>query len=586
MMSLYCNQGHKNRNGSRFCTECGEMLWLSAGEVLEKRYRLMRQLAAGGFGRTYLAENLHRFNERCVLKEFAPQVHGDRELEKAKELFEREAGALYNLTHPQLPRFLEFFQAETKDGVSCLFLAQDYIEGETYYDLLRSRGSFSEGEVREFLSKILPVLSYVHTQGVIHRDIAPDNIILRNVDQMPVLIDFGGVKQVAATVVSKFTGLGMPTLLGKQGYAPEEQMRQGKVYPSSDLYALAVTALVLLTAKEPQELYDSYNGTWQWRKEIKVSSQLEAVLQKMLAYKPGDRFSQAQEVLQALQASVPQKTPALNISQLRTINVLGRKPDKTHHSQLQQQKTPALNISQLRTINVLGRKPDKTHHSQLQHQQTQVITPPANNHITNWHFGWLRSLLVKATTVGLVAVAGTSAWVLANSVMRTPLLTPTAQESPTNTADLATRLQEIVSRRQALQIREAFFVGLVDDSFHRQHPELNGRSLKSNTADAALRSNWFTIAEQMLDKLEQAELSLDVRRRLGSYTQQNYAAWQQQADQKQLGNYTSDRLTEETNQRFYRLFPEERKKQLKLNTLGQIWYAIAAEQVEQVKARK
>jgi len=552
MMSLYCNQGHKNRNGSRFCTECGEMLWLSAGEVLEKRYRLVRQLASGGFGRTYLAENLHRFNECCVLKEFAPQVHGDRELEKAKELFEREAGALYNLTHPQLPRFLEFFQAETKDGVNCLFLAQDYIEGETYYDLLRSRGSFSESEVREFLCKLLPVLSYVHTQGVIHRDIAPDNIILRNVDQMPVLIDFGGVKQVAATVVSKFTGLGMPTLLGKQGYAPEEQMRQGKVYPSSDLYALAVTALVLLTGKEPQELYDSYNGTWQWRKEIKVSSQLEAVLQKMLAYKPGDRFSQAQEVLQALQASVPQKTPALNISQLRTINVLGRKPDTTHNSQ-------------------------------LQHQQTQVITPPANNPITNWHFGWLRSLLVKATTVGLVAVAGTSAWVLANSVMRTPLLTPTAQESPTNTADLATRLQEIVSRRQALQIREAFFVGLVDDSFHRQHPELNGRSLKSDTKDAALRSNWFAIAEQMLDKLEQAELSLDVRRRLGSYTQQNFVAWQQQADQRQLGNYTSDRLTKETNQKFYRLFPEERGKQLKLNTSGQIWYAIAADQVNQLK---
>ncbi|MBE9192435.1 serine/threonine protein kinase [Gloeocapsopsis crepidinum LEGE 06123] len=551
-MSLYCNQGHKNRNGSRFCTECGEMLWLSAGEVLEKRYRLVRQLASGGFGRTYLAENLHRFNECCVLKEFAPQVRGDRELEKAKELFEREAGALYNLTHPQLPRFLEFFQAETKDGVNCLFLAQDYIEGETYYDLLRSRGSFSESEVREFLCKLLPVLSYVHTQGVIHRDIAPDNIILRNVDQMPVLIDFGGVKQVAATVVSKFTGLGMPTLLGKQGYAPEEQMRQGKVYPSSDLYALAVTALVLLTAKEPQELYDSYNGTWQWRKEIKVSSQLEAVLQKMLAYKPGDRFSQAQEVLQALQASMPQKTPALNISQLRTINVLGRKPDKTHNSQ-------------------------------LQHQQTQVITPPANNPITNWHFGWLRSLLVKATTVGLVAVAGTSAWVLANSVMRTPLLTPTAQESPTNTADLATRLQEIVSRRQALQIREAFFVGLVDDSFHRQHPELNGRSLKSDPKDAALRSNWFAIAEQMLDKLEQAELSLDVRRRLGSYTQQNFVAWQQQADQRQLGNYTSDRLTKETNQKFYRLFPEERGKQLKLNTTGQIWYAIAADRVNRLK---
>lgn len=561
MMHLYCNQGHKNQSGSRFCIECGEPLWLPAGEVLEKRYRLVRQLAAGGFGRTYLAENLHRFNERCVLKEFAPQVKGDRELEKAKELFEREAGALYNLTHPQLPRFLEFFQAETRDGVSCLFLAQDYIEGETYYDLLRSHGAFSEGEVRQFLCKLLPILSYIHAQGVVHRDIAPDNIIQRNSDQMPVLIDFGGVKQVAATVVSRFTGLGMPTLLGKQGYAPEEQMRQGKAFPNSDLYALAVTALVLLTGKEPQDLYDSYKGTWQWRKEIKVSPQLEAVLQKMLAYKPGDRFSKAEEVLEALQASTPQKTPTLNISQLRTINFLGRKPDNTMRN------------SQSQEI-------------QTQQKGTQVIAPSANNPL-KLNVGWLRPLLVKVTSIGLVGLAATSAWVLANSVMRTPSLNPIAQRSPTNTANSAARLQKVVNRRQALQIREAFFIGLVDDLFHREHPELNGRSLKPDGKDAALRNDWFTIAEQMLDKLEQAELTPAVRRRLGSYSEKHYASWQQQANQGKLGGYTSEELTRETNQKFYRLFPQERGKKLKLNTFGQIWYAIAAERVNQVKqARK
>lgn len=530
---------------------CGEPLWMPTGEVLEKRYRLVRQLAAGGFGRTYLAENLHRFNERCVLKEFAPQVHGDRELEKAKELFEREAGALYNLNHPQLPRFLEFFQAETK-GVNCLFLAQDFIEGDTYYDLMRSRGSFTENEVRQFLCKILPVLSYIHAQGVIHRDIAPDNIMLRSSDTMPVLIDFGGVKQIAATVVSKFTGQGMPTLLGKPGYAPEEQMRYAKVYPNSDLYALAVTALVLLTAKEPQDLYDSYQASWRWS-EIKVSPQLQAVLQKMLAYQPGDRFSQAEEVLQALQASPPQKLPILNISQLRTINVLGRKPAQTSHNQTQIPTPP---------------------------KNTQ-ITAPSANHPLKFNLGWVRQLLVKATTVGLVGLAATSAWVFANTVMRTQSFNPIAGRSPTTNA--AARLENIVNRRQDLQIREAFFVSLVDESFHRQHPELNGRSLKSGDQDAELRNSWFSMAEQMLDKLEQAELTTSTRSRLGSYTQQNYTTWQQQADQGQLGNYTSNQLTQDTNQKFYRLFPQERGRQLKQNTLGQIWYAIAAEQINQIK---
>ena len=107
MVQLYCAQRHENQIGSRFCIHCGEPLWLASGYILEKRYRIVSQLAAGGFGRTYLAEDLHRFDERCVLKEFAPQVESCG-LQKAKELFKREASALHKLTHPQLPKFREF----------------------------------------------------------------------------------------------------------------------------------------------------------------------------------------------------------------------------------------------------------------------------------------------------------------------------------------------------------------------------------------------------------------------------------------------------------------------------------------------
>jgi len=96
---------------------------------------------------------------------------------------------------------------------------------------------------------------------------------------MPVLIDFGGVKQVEVTKVYQLGKLRLEERL-----RPEEQWRQGQVFPNSDLYALAVTALVLLTGKEPEELYDSYKGIWLQR-EISVSSQLETVLQKMLVSK-------------------------------------------------------------------------------------------------------------------------------------------------------------------------------------------------------------------------------------------------------------------------------------------------------------
>jgi serine/threonine-protein kinase len=328
MMPLYCSQGHDNPPSNRFCQKCGQKLPLAIGQTLDKRYRIVSHLGQGGFGRTYLAEALHRFNELCVLKEFAPQVQGATELQKAKELFEREAGALHKLRHPQLPGFWELFQADMGGGVGCLFLVQDYIEGQTYFDLFKSGKRLRQAEVTQFLCQMLPLLSYIHSQGVIHRDISPDNIILRNSDHLPVLIDFGGVKQVAVTAVSKFTNLGaVETRLGKKGYAPAEQLRQGQVFVNSDLYSLAVTALVLVTGKEPSALYDSYQGNWRWGHDISVTPQLEAVLKKMLAHKPGDRFAYAADVLQALQSQIPLTLPPStnsNISQMYTRGTVGQ----------------------------------------------------------------------------------------------------------------------------------------------------------------------------------------------------------------------------------------------------------------------
>ena len=130
-MPLYCTKNHINQSGSGFCTSCGEVLWLLPGYILASRYRISQHLGHGGFGRTYLAEDLHRFNERCVLKQFAPQEQATNQLEKAKALFEREASALYKLSHPQLPAFREFFAADLGKGAKGLFLAQDYIEGTT-----------------------------------------------------------------------------------------------------------------------------------------------------------------------------------------------------------------------------------------------------------------------------------------------------------------------------------------------------------------------------------------------------------------------------------------------------------------------
>jgi serine/threonine protein kinase len=173
-MQVYCSKQHTNINGNRFCTHCGEPLAIDVGQIIDNRYQIIRQLGQGGFGRTYLAEDKKKSHETCVLKEFAPQVQQQQDLQKAKELFEREANVLKKLQHPQIPRFHASLQVNigTKDF---FFLVQDYVDGDNFDQLLEQRRSqgkvFSEEEVITLLHQILPVLSYIHSKDVVHRDI-------------------------------------------------------------------------------------------------------------------------------------------------------------------------------------------------------------------------------------------------------------------------------------------------------------------------------------------------------------------------------------------------------------------------------
>jgi serine/threonine protein kinase len=313
MNVIFCTQcGRQNPAGSRFCSGCGGSLQdqhaastgLTPGTRLRDRYIIRRLLGQGGFGRTYLSEDTGRFNEQVALKEFTPSVQGTYALQKAEELFQREAATLHRLQHPQIPRFWEIFQHQKR-----LFLVEDYVEGHTYQDLLQQylqQGkTFSEAEILQMLRQLLPVLSYLHRQGVIHRDISPDNIILSSKTGVPVLIDLGGVKQAAIDVASQIAQSNNPaassgTRLGKIGYAPDEQLRMGIVAPHSDLYALAVTAIVLMTGKQPQELIDPYTMNWIWNQHVKVSSLLANLLNRMLAKEPYQRFQSADEILAVL----------------------------------------------------------------------------------------------------------------------------------------------------------------------------------------------------------------------------------------------------------------------------------------------
>ena len=268
---------------------------LSRGTEINNRYLIQRVLGQGGCGRTYLALDKQRFDEPCVLKEFVPSATTIQGVQKSRELFIREARILYQLQHSQIPKFLGWFEESGR-----LFLVQEYVDGKTYATLLEERDkrgqTFSEAEVSQWLLDMLPVLDYIHKRGIVHRDIAPDNIMRPKGQTVPKLIDFGVVKEVAIQLEAKQKG----TLVGKQGYSPPEQMLAGRCFPSSDLYALAVTALVLLSGKAPNEFFDNQTLKLKWRNSIKVSDRFARILAKMLDHIPQNRYQSAKEVLEIL----------------------------------------------------------------------------------------------------------------------------------------------------------------------------------------------------------------------------------------------------------------------------------------------
>ncbi|MEA5517070.1 serine/threonine-protein kinase [Nodularia sp. UHCC 0506] len=295
---------------------------ITVGSILQDRYRIIQILGQGEFSRTYLAEDERRFHEFCAIKELSSATEAEA-WEKAQALFQQEAATLYQIEHPQIPKFREKFAQYQR-----LFLVEDYVAGKTYRTLLTERlaagQTFTEAEVLQFIRSLLPVLEHIHSRRIIHRDISPENIILRDDDTKPVLIDFGMVKELATRLQSPDSTL--VTNVGKLGFAPPEQMQSGEAYPHSDLYALAVTGIFLLTGKEVNELFDATQLTWNWQQWVKVNPRFAQVINQMLSHLPGDRYQSAVDVMQALQILDTPSISTPELSQVQTIAV-GRRPD-------------------------------------------------------------------------------------------------------------------------------------------------------------------------------------------------------------------------------------------------------------------
>ncbi|MBW4649538.1 MAG: pentapeptide repeat-containing protein [Kastovskya adunca ATA6-11-RM4] len=284
----------KNPPHVELCQACGSKI------LLHNRYRVTKALGQGGFGATFLAMDESLPGEpSCVIKQLRPATTVGSVLQMARELFQREAQTLGKIgNHPQVPRLLDYFEDQQQ-----FYLVQEYISGFTLQQQVRQSGPLSEAGAKQFLSEILPLLQYIHSQQVIHRDIKPANLIRREQDCKLVLIDFGAVKnqvnQAASVSTSDQTAL-TNFAIGTPGFAPPEQMAMRPVY-ASDIYAVGVTCIFLLTGKSPKDLdYNPSTGEMVWQKYVSISDHFADVLRKMLEASVRYRYQSSEEILRAL----------------------------------------------------------------------------------------------------------------------------------------------------------------------------------------------------------------------------------------------------------------------------------------------
>ena len=391
-------------------------------KLLNNRYQVIQVLGAGGFGETFLAEDMHMpSRRRCVIKQLKPVTNSPQTYQLIQNRFEREAATLEFLGEgsEQIPKLFAYF-SETGQ----FYLVQEWIQGQTLGDIVKAQGTLSETTVRQMLLSLLSVLDYVHSKGIIHRDIKPDNIIIRSANGKPVLIDFGAVKETIRSVVSPG---GYPTqslVIGTPGYMPSEQAVGRPVY-ASDIYSLGMTAVYLLTGKHPYELQTHpQTGEVIWHHLAReVSHDLAMVLNQAMKPQASDRYTTASKMLYALKSTTSLPTAEPTAAYQPTVPL---SPPPPHVSSSSGHTQPPLSSNQ------------------------RVPVIPTASPSTNWQKpAWIVGSLVVGSLIGAAAIANITRQEPEASVVTSPASTPLPESnatiptpptaSPTPTSEATTR---------------------------------------------------------------------------------------------------------------------------------------------------
>lgn len=267
------------------------------GQLLTGRYLILEKLGTGGFSETYLARDKYLpQHPLCVVKRLKLPLDSKISLETARHLFENEAYLLGQLgqNYCQIPTLFAYGQEQDST-----YLVQEYIEGESLSAWLNPQKRFTVKAAISLLLELLPVLDYVHSHQAIHCDITPSNIIRRCTGEI-VLIDFGAAHYCSETG----RNLDVPLLIGTPGYIPDEQCL-GMPQMNSDIYALGILVIHLLTRTDPQQFkQDLISGELDWQRYLKAGllpSNFLAILNRMVRSRSSDRYQQVSEVLSDLQ---------------------------------------------------------------------------------------------------------------------------------------------------------------------------------------------------------------------------------------------------------------------------------------------
>jgi serine/threonine-protein kinase len=502
------------------------------GQLIGGRYRLEQRLSEGPQGQLWRAADQLAGDAPVALRQLAA-AQADLQ-EQYRALWPRLQGVL----HPQVPRFGELIEQPGGDGPA-LWLPREWQEGRSYGELLQERAErqlvFGAGEVVLLLRRLLPALAALHSQRICHGDLCPANLLRRERDGLPVLLDIGpgGVTP---------------------GYAPPERARGEDPQPWMDLHALGVLALVLLSGEPPAQLLDPSDLAWRWPAALDGLPELRAALERLLSADPGQRFASASAALQAFQAlPLPETTGPV----ARADRTVALAPSPSPELPRVAAGTP---VSPAR-----------------RRQERQVLKEEAAE-------GRLIPVVV-ALVAALLLGTGLAWLVLNRGRVTNPTASPTLQLPSSLPPAEVDQRQQLLNRLRALQIERGWFLKLVDASLLAQYPERGGRLPSDSLDDAPLRKVWNELAEDWLSRVEQ--LPLELRTRLGGFSAGDWRRRRGALVAKGLSPQVVEQLVSGSAQN---LLPGRSGNDIPAEPFRQLWYA-AAEQalakvsIEAIQAR-